>query len=133
MNAQIQPASLDTPACALHCADVAGRSSPAWWPDVRVFTVALTRRYFRELPLRFVMIPALDAPVLSFPWSLEAQAEVWRAELVELRQRYAKAFTVDARVSIARRARRVHLVRVAAADGYTWPGAGGCYSVEFAE
>jgi hypothetical protein len=101
-------------------------------PDPRIFTVALTRRYFRELPLRHVLVPALDAPVLSFPWGLEAQAAVWQTELAELRTRYARAFETPRRVELARRARRVHLARVAAAEGYAWPGSIGCYAVEFA-
>lgn len=106
-------------------------ASPAWFPDLRVFTVRLTRRHFRELPLRHVLLPSLDGPVLSFAWDLEAQAEVWRAELVELRLRYARAFRPEDRGALARRARRLHLARVNAAEGYTWPGSEGCYLVEF--
>jgi hypothetical protein len=81
-----------------------------------------TRKAWRALPLRFVLTPSLDAPVLVFPWGLESIAECYHAELEELRDRLRRAREPDRRRAIAHRARVLHLRRVAMAEGYRFPG-----------
>jgi len=100
--------------------------------DLRIFTHALTRRAFRELPFRFVLIPVLDGPHLCYPDELVGQVECWRAELSDLWLRYRRTRDRDRRIRLTRAMRRLHIACVNAAEGYAWPGAEGRYVVEFA-
>lgn len=110
-------------------------------PDARVFTVTLSRRDFRRLSITEILIPSLDGPVLCYPDHERAQAEVWLAELSQIRLRYIQHGTARLEpsrrssdrkfVGMLLRARQLHTRLVALAEGYTWPGSLNRYTVEF--
>jgi hypothetical protein len=105
------------------------------FPDLRAFTVSLSRRNFRDMRFRHLVWPSLDSPELAFPESAIAQAECWRAELIDLRPVYMAARRSGDRkkiLGVAHRMRVLHLKRVNAAEGYRWPGSGNSYLVAFA-
>lgn len=89
----------------------------------RTFLVRVSRRQFRELSLRFVLVPTLDGPRLVFPPGADqALATVLDAELDTWREARTKTRNPEKLKRIARAARDAHLRRVELAIGYTWPG-----------
>lgn len=93
---------------------------------------ALSRKQFRELPLRFVLVPALDGPRLVFARADQGRAAVLSAELDEWREAQSKTRATEKLKRIARAARDAHLRRVALSVGYTWPRNPPDFYVEFA-
>lgn len=89
--------------------------------DLRTFFVRLSRQQFRELPLRFVLVPTLDGPRLIFPPEHQAQANVLQADLDVYRERYARTRKRKKRMQIVGAVRLAHLWRVRLACGYSWP------------
>jgi hypothetical protein len=92
-----------------------------WVEDPRTFCVRVSRRHFRELPLRFILIPTLDAPRLVFSDRDAPQAEVLKARIEEYRSAFFRASREGQR-RLAIAVRKPHLTRVALAVGYSWPG-----------
>jgi hypothetical protein len=101
------------------------------FPDLRTFIGRVSRAQFRKLPVRFVLYPVLDGPVLCFPPELEPSAQCWGAEISVLREQLARTRDRKRWLGMAHRVRVLHLRRVEAAYGYTWPGSLGRYAVEF--
>lgn len=123
-----------------------------WLEDLRTFFVPISRKRLRELPMRFVVIFALDAPLLVFECrdlGRVQQLQEWIKRDFQLRRR---AYDVERKKYFARKIRDNWLCLVALAIGYTWPGnppgwiefaaddfvpapdlADRCRSIEFAE
>lgn len=104
----------------------------AWLPDLRTYFFHVTRQQFREVPLRNVLIPTLDGPVLVFEERHQPRAAVLAAQIQDQGALYRRAFDPFKRRSFANYIRRLHLRRVSLAVGYTWPGNPPGY-IEFAE
>ena len=102
-------------------------TAPARAAGVWFGSPSICRSQFRELPLRCILVPTLGGPLLHFPDRHRALASVWAARIEDLRPRYFRAFSVEWRIDIAKRARQWHLKRVAIADGYHWPNFIGCW------
>lgn len=89
-----------------------------------------SREDFRRVPLEFVVVPSLDAPVLVFPWDESPvytdidgrQFAIWPA-LEEARAAYRRTADPIKRARLAKLMRRYWLAAVDQAEGYTWPDA----------
>lgn len=89
-----------------------------------------SRKDFRELPLEFVLVPSLDAPVLvherQAPVFVDADGYTRPAlpMLIEQRQLYPRVLLDPVkRGPFAKLLRRIWLQVVDQADYYTWPDA----------
>ena len=109
-----------------------GGGAGVWSVDPRTLLCHVTRQQFREVPLRFVLIPSLDAPVLVFEEHTHPRAAVLEAQIHDQGIRYRKAWDPFKRRSVGSYIRRLHIRRVSLAVGYTWPGNPPGY-IEFAE
>lgn len=94
----------------------------AWCCDLRTYLVPVTRQQFRELPLRNVLIPALDAPALRFEDRHAGRAACLASQIEHQGGLYRRTADPFKRRSLANYIRRLHLRRVSLAVGYTWPG-----------
>ena len=91
--------------------------------DLRTLTVSISRAQWRALPLRFILTPVLDGPVLVFSTEDQPRASVYNAELDQWREAWPRASrNRDAARRIARAARKANAWRVTHALGYTYPG-----------
>jgi hypothetical protein len=101
----------------------------------RVFARSVSREDFRNLPFFKILIPTLGEPRLHFSGAAAAWASGWDTELDELRESYTEAEKFLARahdpaalqsarrrlIGITQKVHRLHLRRVALADGFSWP------------
>jgi hypothetical protein len=111
----------------LESVDVEKIRGPRFVPleNPRTFLTPIARSDWRRMPLEFVVLPTLDAPVLVFADKHSARAEYLQADIQKMDQRRRrKRATQDFRAAaaIANQIRRAHLRRVSLAIGYTWPG-----------
>jgi len=83
-------------------------------------SAALTRAHFRELPLKFIAIAALDAPILVYPFAAEAEAHIAQMRLEETVERYRRTFEVHRRRQLARYIRAKWAMLVNQSCGYRW-------------
>lgn len=94
----------------------------AWCWDLRTYLQPVTRRAFRELPLRAILIPTLDAPALRFEERHAGRAACLAAQIEHQGALYRRTADPFKRRSLASYIRRLHIRRVSIAVGYTWPG-----------
>lgn len=99
-----------------------GLGAATWSEDPRTFLVTVSRKQFRELPLRCVLIPTLGSPVLVFEPRRQARAACLASQIEHQAGLYRRAFEPRKRAALASYMRRLHLQRVGLAIGYTWPG-----------
>lgn len=90
--------------------------------DPRTITTRITRAQFASIPLRFVLTPVLDGPVLAFHIEDRGHAEVLSAELDVWRELLPRSRSQEVIKRTSWAARHAHKQLVALAVGYTWPG-----------
>lgn len=96
-------------------------STPRIRIDPRTITTKITRAQWASIPLRFVITPVLDGPVLVFDIADDGQAQVLYAEIDHWREALPRCRNRDVIKRVSWAARQAHKKRVALAVGYTWP------------
>lgn len=91
-------------------------------PNGRTYLLRISRRDFEELPLRFVLIPALDGPRLVFNRCEQGRAAVLEARIAEFAEVFPRTRDGKKRARLARAVRDLHRNLVEIAVGYSWPG-----------
>lgn len=90
--------------------------------DPRTHLVRITRQELGAIPMRFILWPVLDGPVLVFAPADMPEAELAQEWITGFRESVSRTVRAEKRKRLFRAARDWHLTRVQLARGYTWPG-----------